>query len=139
MTPVKQTIFGNLKGNCFPACIASILDLPLPDVPHFCDNNNQNWYVDTAAWSDSRNLTFFMLEYGPDLEEFLYKIPYHYIVSGPSPRGAFMHCTVGFQGRLIHDPHPDETYFAGKLPVDYAFLIPSEKVSFTDGLVTVAL
>lgn len=34
MQPVKQTING-IGGNCFPACIASILELSLDDVPHF--------------------------------------------------------------------------------------------------------
>jgi hypothetical protein len=39
MTPVFQTLFGGaydeIPGNCWQAIIASLLDLPLEDVPHF--------------------------------------------------------------------------------------------------------
>lgn len=39
MTPVEQTLFGGpeaeVPGNCLTACVASVLELPLGDVPHF--------------------------------------------------------------------------------------------------------
>ena len=35
MKPVDQTLFGEGRGNCLPACIASVLELPLEAVPHF--------------------------------------------------------------------------------------------------------
>jgi len=33
--PVDQTSYGALDGNCFSACIASILEVPLTAVPYF--------------------------------------------------------------------------------------------------------
>ncbi len=36
MTPVFQSIVDSARGDCFSACIASILDLPLAAVPSFC-------------------------------------------------------------------------------------------------------
>lgn len=35
MIPVFQTIVDPAEGNCFPACLASILELELEFVPHF--------------------------------------------------------------------------------------------------------
>jgi len=35
MKPVDQTAFGPSKGNCLSASIASLLELPIEDVPLF--------------------------------------------------------------------------------------------------------
>lgn len=37
MTPIDQTIVSNINGNCQQAVIASVLDLPLEEVPHFIE------------------------------------------------------------------------------------------------------
>lgn len=41
MTPVFQTIFDQNQGNCMQACVASIFDLKLEDVPNFI--NYRDW------------------------------------------------------------------------------------------------
>lgn len=41
MKPVDQTTFGFPGGNCFSACIASLLEMPLDDVPYFMHGD---WY-----------------------------------------------------------------------------------------------
>ena len=50
MKPVYQTIFGKTNGNCFAACIASILEMDLEDVPHFCRGDNPEWMFDLNEW-----------------------------------------------------------------------------------------
>lgn len=50
MKPVEQTEYGKGKGNCFSACVASILEIGIEDVPHFCEENKGTWFVDCAEW-----------------------------------------------------------------------------------------
>lgn len=42
MTPVEQTVYTNGKGNCLTACVASILDISISDVPEFC--SAKDWF-----------------------------------------------------------------------------------------------
>ena len=71
MTPVKQTILTDktvdppVVGNCFQACVASLLDLPLDDVPHFCDCNS--WPMNFHRWLEDRGLTSVQFSQ-PDLD-----------------------------------------------------------------------
>lgn len=95
-----------VKGGCFQACLASILELPLDDVPHFVEFDD--WLYRLQLWLADRGLVF------------LYDIPpayanywgYH-LIGGPSPRGNFRHCVVGKAGEMIWDPHPDRTGLSG--------------------------
>ena len=53
MIPVDQTILydpdpASLMGNCFQACVASIFELPLDMVPHFCQE--EDWYLLFTNW-----------------------------------------------------------------------------------------
>ena len=58
MKPVNQTSFGTGQGNCFSACIASILEIAVADVPNFChqdaDHDGSTWLERTAAWLQER-------------------------------------------------------------------------------------
>jgi hypothetical protein len=70
MTPVYQTIFNSgkekdeLPGNCLQASVASLLDLPLDEVPHFL--THEDWFG--------------------KLREFLKEQGYHYERSMHNPR-----------------------------------------------------
>lgn len=119
--PVKQTTFHDdndgSKGNCFQACIASLLGVPIHAVPEFSRSFYKDcWMLDIQKW-----LEF----YGLQLEDFTPLVTradpkpldlslqdYYYLVSGPSPRGDFGHCCIGYKGKIIHDPHPDNTGLA---------------------------
>ena len=137
MIPVTQTkvVVKNSKGeevvrgNCFAACIASILEVPITEVP----NVEVFFHLDTGYWSEVM-LTFLetkgwelctdeMLkrfhpnqstpkgfdfrgtdENGYIPEYYDYKDKY-YLVSGKSPRGVH-HICIYKNGELAHDPHP---------------------------------
>jgi hypothetical protein len=115
MIPVDMTTKHeppNSIGDCFPCCIASILELPRDAVPHVYEG--EGWLDETGAvgmnrlqeWLASQGLYY--LEFGikaehlPDWTKFL---NCHYVFSGMSPRG-FRHATVGHKGAMAHDPHP---------------------------------
>lgn len=124
MTPVDQTRFydpslpvDQQRGNCLQAVIASLLDLPLDEVPHFVQDDvnsggRVNWwnsmieFVHTHGWG----------LHGATLETHPGE---HLMVSGPSPRGQGIHHVVVYRdGQMVHDPHPDRT---GLLSVEAAW------------------
>jgi hypothetical protein len=43
MKPVFQTRYGEGRGNCFQAALASILDLELEEVPDFVSAYRDDW------------------------------------------------------------------------------------------------
>jgi hypothetical protein len=97
MTPVDQTTFGHPGGNCFSACVASILDLTIDDVPYFMDV--EDWIAKFARWLDRYDLYPVTFKVGPE---------WHpaglYILGGKSSRGD--HAVVARAREIVHDPHP---------------------------------
>lgn len=98
MRPVDQTTFGYPNGNCFPACLASLLHLSIEDVPHFGDDD---WFDRFAAWLRPRGLYPVCVPKQDD-----WRPAGFHILSGRSPRGDFMHAVVAFGAEIVHDPHP---------------------------------
>ena len=114
MIPVNQTIFTAPGGNCFQACIASILELKLEDVPHvFKDSNiGDNWKQEEwsqVCWFADENgyRAFWIDPEEKDLMEKLVNSDLYYIAMGPSRRGNWGHCVVMHKGEYIHDPMND--------------------------------
>jgi hypothetical protein len=98
--PIDQTTYGTPLGNCFSACVASILELPIGDVPLFVD---ENWRSRFLGWLAARGLsaTTYALADG-DLAPRGFSIAF-----GPSERIAgWDHACVAFDGAVVHDPHP---------------------------------
>ena len=87
MKPVMQTIFPSddnpLRGNCFAACIASLLEMSLEDVPHLTEHDD--WRERTNDWLGGLGLG--MVEVFLDTTEAaLHALPSEMwvIVSGPA-------------------------------------------------------
>lgn len=131
LKPVHQTLFGNIeaapeeRGNCFPACVASILGIPLAAVPHFYgpdgpSNDGAECWEKVLDWLQARGWTAFGWEW--PLHEGWHRALSGavVIVSGASPRFAnSQHAVVGqLDGRggwrLVHDPHPEGSGIAGE-------------------------
>ena len=122
---VDQTILADdpkRKGNCVAACVATILGLPLAQVPHFIEfgiaygdsedvkevSHGNNWWAMMLGFLAGRGLWVVELDTVTDADpdEFV-------LVAGMSPRGV-VHQVVYREGRLWHDPHPSR---AGVLDV----------------------
>lgn len=101
MIIVEQTITGYPDGNCFPACLASVLELPLADVPLFCDDD---WLEQYNEWLRPRNLVLLLVPYAPDWHP-----PGYAILGAESPRGPWLHAAVCYDGELVWDPHPQRS------------------------------
>lgn len=109
MKPVHQTIFGDgsgggERGNCFAACIASILGLPLDDVPNFC--NHENWREEANQWLKQFGLFYVDFAIPEDQRaELIWEHAGYHVIIGPAQRG-LRHSVVGYKGQGVHDPHP---------------------------------
>lgn len=123
MIPVKQTKFGGEDGDCLPACVASILELDLADVPNFCAGQDDGrWLGRMAFWLSRRGLcavhtAFVDSDPGttPAPEDMGFAQRWcrtrrvgWAIVNGYTARG-LSHSTVWFEGEPVHDPHPEPT------------------------------
>lgn len=107
MKPVDQTTFGE-EGNCFAACVASILELPIEEVPNFCvAYPHDTWFEEFNRWLEPRGLACVSMQADVvDVEAFCASAPrIPLIVDGRSPRGR-RHGVVYVDGKLAHDPHP---------------------------------
>jgi hypothetical protein len=117
MKPVDQTKFGKPDGNCFAACIASVLEFPLeslPDLSTYADDDGA-WWLAIQAWIEE-NTDYSYVEVAiQDFEESNKFFGNSYwIATGKSPRGKDLnHAVVYCQGELVHDPHPDKTGLKG--------------------------
>lgn len=113
MKPVKQTIIGD-NGNCLQACVASLFELELEEVPHFISYGDDWWFVYKDFLAE-RNITVtYSFNFVP--------VGSYYIASVKSPRFKDgTHAVIcGPDGTIIHDPCPgvDDYSINGK-PIGY--------------------
>ena len=135
MTPYKQLLQhdpdNGVYGDCYRTALACLLDEPPQDIPHFNDQNNDMWQVDSDAWLERRGLLMIRLvtdgqSVDVALAEGKVHVPYSmfYMVVGDSPRGVG-HNVIAHEDRIVHDPstyppdsrgpiigpHPDTGFF----------------------------
>ena len=105
MKPVDQTTFGAPGGNCFSACVASLLEIPISEVPYFMGDEKdwgvKDWFQDFLAWLRPRGWWAIPIPLRNG-----WKPEGLCILSGKSPRGDFDHSVVARGLEMIHDPHP---------------------------------
>ncbi len=117
MQAIDQTTFGEGLGNCFSACVASILHLQIEEVPFF--GADELWWTRFAEWLEARNLYAICLKHRPGRAP----VGYH-ILSGKSPRGDFMHSVVAKGEDVVHDPHPSRATILDR--VDCIVIVPMD-------------
>ena len=99
MIPVMQTVFGD-NGNCMQACVASLLELPLEDVPQFLIHGQFLALERYLKQFDIRPVGY---PVGTCRAHNVY-----YIGTGMSSRGR-RHAVICKDLLMVHDPHPDGT------------------------------
>ncbi len=104
---VMQTKFG-VDGDCFNACLASLLGVPLESVDYFRDE--KTWYADLQEWLKPRGLAYVEIMAKP-WNFYRFPLPVLAIAGGPSPRGVEGgHAVVvelnRYDRNIVHDPHP---------------------------------
>jgi hypothetical protein len=123
MVPVDQSILpeeGPRKGNCLTACIASLLDLPIEQVPNFVESSR--WYDALNQWLAPRGLFYLEVRGAePAAAQSLCAYAGWHTITGLAPSG-IRHTVVGYAGEVRHDPHPSR---AGLISSDTCgFVIP---------------
>ena len=125
MICVQQTILGR-GGNCFRACLASLLEMDLSMAPDVMSGpEGDNWVDRLNDWLRPRGWAAIMFLQCKETDRMVKDIIA--IACGLSPRSqgeeVLMHAVVWHNGRCLWDPHPDGGGLKGK-PRDYLVLIP---------------
>ena len=110
MIPVYQTmtVANDGQGNCFNACVASILERPLRDVAAIHPRDEQYW----SAWEDwfeaqGLELDLWGAKDPPNGWSIASGIGYRIYPDGhPRAGKPIRHACVAFNGEVIHDPYP---------------------------------
>lgn len=150
MNPVDQTDLTTTSGNCFQACVASLLGVGLDELPHFVmmsgkvgdtDLESEDWFDHFDNWMRERGLFSIecSLKSGPVMS--CVSADTFCILTGESPRGC-MHAVVGKTTDsplayraflLVHDPHPSRAFFGNEEPDRVMFIGRSIGGVETDG------
>lgn len=103
---------GAENGDCHRTAIACLLGYSSVElVPHWWrkTNSDEEGAAEMREWLESiglRSQSFYNGDWSSRLD-------YH-LLSGPSPRlKDTLHCVVGYGGKPIHDPHPDNSMLIG--------------------------
>lgn len=110
MKPVQQEKTESGSGDCFAACIASLLEMPLEEVPNFCAEGEE-WPINAINWYRGQGFAILEFDYSdqPDSVAIaeMKSLGGYCIVSGQSSRFDCLHAVIYKDGELIHDPSPD--------------------------------
>lgn len=115
MKPVDQTVFDDTKGDCFRACIASLLELPIEEIPNFVESEDMTGSA--KKWLKERGLTVMPMSFFNPEEpsHVFFDFQSYCIIGGTSPRKdakgnhkrhAVVGKTKGWGLEIVHDPHP---------------------------------
>lgn len=126
---VDQTIMHGegRKGDCFRACLATILGMPIAAVPHFALLDFEDGVLVSMeaaiAWV---NLKGYEVDTMNDPKDWDGATPLPLCtINGTSPRG-IRHSVVGSveTGEMVHDPHPSRAGLAHISSRFYFFPVP---------------
>ena len=102
---VKQTIEHDPEkgnwGNCFSAVLASLLDIPIEDVPVF---SGDGWLLSVNEFLRDYDLAFMYIDNLPEALKAYGIAGLWHEVSGETGRNTFHSC-VAHDGQLVFDPH----------------------------------
>ena len=126
MKPVMQTVTGS-AGNCFSACLASIFELTIEEVPNFFEvagHEDSAWWGAVRDWLRPRGLGVIWLQLNDPAH--LAEFEGWMIVSGKSCLGIY-HATVWNGGKMVHDPHPSQCGLIAPEGVDMLYPLDPAK------------
>jgi hypothetical protein len=95
--PVTQTRTGEPDGNCFAASLASVFETAIPEF----DLPGTDYWANVDRWLARRGYRYVQRPITDPAPR-----GWH-LIEGLSPRGG-QHAVVGYNGRMVHDPHPQD-------------------------------
>ncbi len=140
MKPVEQTNFEKGSGDCVRACIASILELEIDDVPNFTEmakTEGEMWEA-FAEWLAKRRYAMLFIY---DLKNLFFVIDEGYVMYGiggvPSQNIKGCDHAVVVKGyrkgkeselEIVHDPNPNNDPYDREALKDTQWLIPIQSI-----------
>jgi hypothetical protein len=118
MIPTTQTIFqpegsDEAQGNCLSAVLASLLHLPIDDVPLFV--NPDTWIMDLNQWLRQYGLAYLQLEnFATACASSGIQGCHHEQFGHCDRSNTVLHACVGVDGFVRFDPHPSGTGLIGE-------------------------
>ena len=119
MKVVDQRVLSNTIGDCFQACVASLLEIPYEDAFSVNSDFEMGWLSAFSGWLKERGFEFqgcLTIWNGKencltwkDLRDRSVGVKGCFIAWGMSPRytdGTTHAVIVDGNGKIIHDPHP---------------------------------
>lgn len=118
----------NRPTNCFQACVATVLGIPIDEVSTACDG--EHWDFDAFQdWLAERGLQAIEIAFANGGTIYPVRKPVLCILTGPSHRDcrtgqhAVVGEFIGFEGfNLLHDPHPSDLWIDGE-PTHVCFFV----------------
>lgn len=115
-------------GDCQRAVIASLLELPIIEVPHFLQDAQGDsvlYYEALQRFCRQHGFVYLTVPARSGVAFFGNKNNIYHEISGPSPRGnGVYHAVVGCNGEVVHDPHPSRAGLAGDPATwEYSYLV----------------
>lgn len=135
MTPQDQEFVHKPEigqyGDCQRAVIASLLDLPISEVPHFgaiAKGNPEIFWGSLQDYLRQHGFVYLTVPANSGVAFFGLDRDVYHEISGPSPRGnGVMHAVVGKGGKIAFDPHPSQAGLAGDPQSwEYSFLVKAD-------------
>lgn len=123
MKPVLQTIVDEGIGNCMQAAVASMLEVPLADIPNFMDyadkKDPSKWHLKfmdvmesygyefegSKMKADTKAETYFDLKKELQINDCIYAS-----VKSRNFKETGHAVLLDANGIVIHDPHPEQSY-----------------------------
>lgn len=130
MKPIFQTIFDFKHGDCMRACVASIFELSLEEVPNFNDPDSSYYAKNLEKWGSERGITAVNITLTNDDLDVIKNC--WVIAVGKSPRDKNeedRHAVVWYNGKVVHDPHPRGIGIKGK-PEVYTIFILKDPIKY---------
>lgn len=111
MKPVFQTKYGNPEGNCFAACVASILECSIDELPNLyeLEQSGKNWLIGLNEAIKPKGYGVAYIEAKNEAVDMFLPEGAYFIASGDAS-GSCQHSCVyqNIEGDavMIHDPNP---------------------------------
>lgn len=102
MKPVFQTIDNEINGNCLAACLASIFEDDINSYPSMSDLDLGETFWMDAINDHLKSKGYYIITTACDKPE--YYIKGYHLVLGAHKNSNVGHCTVGLNGKVVHDP-----------------------------------
>lgn len=104
-------------GDCQRAVIASLLDLPISEVPHFLQlakGDPVEYWTGIQRFLATKGFAWLTVPAKSGAAFYGSENGVYHEISGPSPRGnGTQHAVVGLDGEIVFDPHPSRAGLTG--------------------------